>query len=114
MINNPIIKVQDLKNKKKKIIKNKPIDLILLYTNKKTQFIAPLTKSNSHLRKISIKIINFYVFYLYKLASKIDFFNPFNQKRLDIQKRKVFVDLGIIKKEKPPVFCTKKISKSSL
>ena len=73
-----------------------------------------MIKFKNYLRKILIQIINFYVLYLYKLASKIDFFNPFNQKRLDIQKRKVFIDLGIIKKEKPPVFCAKKITKSSL
>lgn len=35
--------------------------------------------------------------YLIKIASKVDFFNTRNQKRLDIQKRKVFVDLGIIR-----------------
>jgi hypothetical protein len=33
-------------------------------------------------------------------ASKVDFFSTRNQRRLDIKKRKVFVDLGIVKVEK--------------
>lgn len=108
------MKILVIKNTNKKTIISKLRDLDLSFTNKKTQFITPSIKFNNHLRKIYIKITNYYVIFLCKLASRIDFFNPLNQKRLDIQKRKVFIDLGIIKKNKSPVFCTKKITKSSL
>ncbi len=43
-----------------------------------------------------------YVKYILKhnLASKVDFFSTKNQRRLDIKKRKVFVDLGIVRVKK--------------
>ena len=37
-----------------------------------------------------------YVIILLSKASKVDFFSTRNQRRLDIKKRKVFVDLGMI------------------
>ena len=47
------------------------------------------------------------------IASKVDFFSTRNQKRLDIQKRKVFVDLGMLKVEKPPIYTCRKDSAPS-
>jgi hypothetical protein len=47
------------------------------------------------------------------IASKVDFFSTRNQKRLDIQKRKMLVDLGMLKLEKPPIYTGRKDSAPS-
>jgi len=41
-----------------------------------------------------------YVNFKKLVASKVDFFSTKNQRRLDIKKRKVFVDLGALKIQK--------------
>lgn len=44
------------------------------------------------------------MYYTQYSASKIDFFNPENQRKLDVSKRKIMMDIGVIpspRKEKP-------------